>query len=55
MRGVRTSLVLTLIAVVVALSPAPALAAPEGQITWGVHISLAPIWFDPSGAPGNRG
>jgi peptide/nickel transport system substrate-binding protein len=27
---------------------APAAAAPEGQITWGVHISLAPTWFDPA-------
>jgi peptide/nickel transport system substrate-binding protein len=23
-------------------------AAPEGQLTWGVHISLAPTWFDPA-------
>jgi peptide/nickel transport system substrate-binding protein len=23
-------------------------AAPEGQMTWGVHISLAPTWFDPA-------
>src|SRR5438445_11462596 len=27
---------------------APAIAAPEGQMTWGVHISLAPTWFDPA-------
>jgi peptide/nickel transport system substrate-binding protein len=27
---------------------APAVAAPEGQMTWGVHISLAPTWFDPA-------
>jgi peptide/nickel transport system substrate-binding protein len=27
---------------------APAAAAPEGQMTWGVHISLAPTWFDPA-------
>ena len=33
----------------------PALAAPEGrseapagQMTWGVHITLAPTWFDPA-------
>src|SRR5207247_1107283 len=25
-----------------------ACAAPEGQMTWGVHISLAPTWFDPA-------
>ncbi len=23
-------------------------AAPEGQLTWGVHVSLAPTWFDPA-------
>ena len=25
-----------------------ALAAPEGTLTWGVHITLAPRWFDPA-------
>ncbi len=25
---------------------------PAGQITWGVHISLAPTWFDPAETPG---
>ena len=27
-------------------------AAPQGQLTWGVHISLAPTWFDPAETPG---
>jgi peptide/nickel transport system substrate-binding protein len=27
-------------------------AAPHGQLTWGVHISLAPTWFDPAETPG---
>jgi peptide/nickel transport system substrate-binding protein len=27
---------------------AVAAGASEGQLTWGVHISLAPIWFDPA-------
>jgi peptide/nickel transport system substrate-binding protein len=31
---------------------APAAAAPEGQLTWGVHITLAPTWFDPAETPG---
>src|SRR4029077_514578 len=31
---------------------APAAAAPEGQLTWGVHISLAPLWFDPAETQG---
>src|SRR2546422_11765602 len=30
----------------------PAAAAPEGQVTWGVHISLAPTWFDPAETQG---
>ncbi len=25
---------------------------PEGQLTWGVHISLAPTWFDPAETSG---
>ena len=30
----------------------PVAAAPEGQMTWGVHISLAPTWFDPAETQG---
>jgi peptide/nickel transport system substrate-binding protein len=31
----------------------PALAAgPEGQLTWAVHVSLAPTWFDPAETSG---
>jgi peptide/nickel transport system substrate-binding protein len=37
----------------VAAAPGEARAAgPEGQLTWGVHISLAPTWFDPAETPG---
>src|SRR5438128_1767960 len=37
----------------VAAAPGVARAAsPEGQLTWGVHISLAPTWFDPAETPG---
>jgi peptide/nickel transport system substrate-binding protein len=25
---------------------------PQGQLTWAVHISLAPTWFDPAETPG---
>jgi peptide/nickel transport system substrate-binding protein len=32
--------------------PAPVASAPEGQLTWAVHISLAPTWFDPAESPG---
>jgi peptide/nickel transport system substrate-binding protein len=30
----------------------PSAAAPEGQMTWAVHVSLAPTWFDPAETPG---
>ncbi|MGA8192022.1 MAG: ABC transporter substrate-binding protein [Acetobacteraceae bacterium] len=29
-----------------------AVAAPQGQLTYGVHISLAPAWFDPAETTG---
>jgi peptide/nickel transport system substrate-binding protein len=34
------------------LAPAPAPAAPEGRLTWAIHASLAPTWFDPAETPG---
>ena len=47
------ALVLILIAATTALlGPADVAAGPEGQITWGVHVSLAPTWFDPAETPG---
>jgi peptide/nickel transport system substrate-binding protein len=44
----RRALVLILVVLVLAAAPGRALAAPEGQLIWGVHVSLAPIWFDPA-------
>src|SRR5947207_1792770 len=32
--------------------PVDALAAPSGQMTWAMHISLAPTFFDPAETPG---
>jgi peptide/nickel transport system substrate-binding protein len=29
-----------------------AVAAPQGQLTYGVHVSLAPAWFDPGESAG---
>ena len=50
------ALVALLFATTVMLAPwstRPASAgAPEGQVTWGVHISLTPTWFDPAEMPG---
>jgi peptide/nickel transport system substrate-binding protein len=43
------------IALTIALSLSvfgPAAAAPEGQVTFAVHVSLAPTWFDPVETPG---
>src|ERR1700736_1281917 len=37
----------------VAGAPRAAIAAgPERQLIWGVHVSLAPIWFDPADVSG---
>src|SRR5881409_4297786 len=49
MRHVRVVACVLLAVLAVA---APAAAAPEGQMTWGVHISLAPTWFDPAETQG---
>src|SRR6201984_3374724 len=46
MRPVAAALLLT-----VALA-SPALAAPEGTMTWGVHITLASRWLDPAETEG---
>jgi peptide/nickel transport system substrate-binding protein len=45
--------VLALTALGFATAPEFAFAAgPEGQLTWGIHVSLAPTWFDPAETPG---
>ena len=44
----RHILALVALTLIVA-APGPARATdPEGQLTWGVHVSLAPTWFDPA-------
>jgi len=46
------SLVVAVVLLVVAGHAGPAAAAgPEGQLTWGVHFSLAPTWLDPAETP----
>src|SRR5438876_5810851 len=47
---IRRALIAALLLSLVAFSPA--LAAPEGQLTWAVHVSLAPAWFDPAETAG---
>jgi len=39
------------LALVLLLAATPAVAEPEGELTWAVHISLAPTWFDPAETP----
>ena len=48
------SLVLILLLVLLpCLAPAgAAMATPEGQLTWAVHVALAPAWFDPAETTG---
>src|SRR5687768_3433785 len=39
----------------VAAAAVPGIAranAPEGQLSWGIHVSLAPTWFDPADTQG---
>jgi peptide/nickel transport system substrate-binding protein len=49
----RTVLALAALGLVAAAPGAVSAAAPpEGQMIWGVHISLAPTWFDPAETPG---
>src|SRR5512132_803875 len=52
MRIVRRLFATAFTLVVSAIGAGPVAAAPEGQMTWGIHISLAPTWFDPAETPG---
>src|SRR5262247_3291581 len=51
MRSSGPLLRVALALLLVGIAGAPA-AAADGQMTWGVHVSLAPTWFDPAEAPG---
>src|ERR1700737_694403 len=44
----RLALTVLLILSALALRPAPAAAAPEGTMTWGIHVTLAARWLDPA-------
>src|SRR5690349_10042613 len=52
-RGARLALVALFVTFCFALS-ASALASsgPKGQLSWGVHVSLPPTWFDPAETSG---
>jgi ABC-type transport system substrate-binding protein len=51
MRHVR-GVFATFLVVISTGAASPVVAAPEGQMTWAVHISLAPTWFDPAETSG---
>src|SRR2546428_5437771 len=52
MSHARGLFVLSLVLTILVVGASPGAAAPEGQMTWAVHISLAPTWFDPAETPG---
>jgi peptide/nickel transport system substrate-binding protein len=52
-RGLSAPLLVLIISLLIWTGrAAPVDAAPEGQITWAVHVSLAPTWFDPAETSG---
>src|SRR5882672_786766 len=48
----RDLLALAALGMVAGVPRAALAAGPEGQLIWGVHVSLAPIWFDPADVSG---
>jgi peptide/nickel transport system substrate-binding protein len=42
------ALAIALVLIASLVAPGVATAAPEGQMTWAVHVSMAPTWFDPA-------
>ena len=42
------------LAAAAAVAPKAALAAgaPQGKLTWGIHVTMAPTWFDPAETQG---
>ena len=54
MRGIRGISTAVVVLMILAGGVGGAAAAPEGQMTWGIHVSLAPTWFDPGRDHGDR-
>src|SRR5712692_1510513 len=52
MRRIRGLFTTVLVVMILAGGVEGAAAAPEGQMTWGIHISLVPTWFDPAETTG---
>jgi peptide/nickel transport system substrate-binding protein len=51
-RPTRSRLLLAAVLLLTVVAASPAAAAPEGQLTWAFHVSLAPAWFDPAETTG---
>ena len=49
----RRPLLYPLLVLLLLAGLAPASAAAQTQMTWAVHVSLAPVWFDPGEHTGN--
>jgi hypothetical protein len=43
--------VLALAVLLLLTSAVSGAAAPDAEMTWAVHVSLAPTWFDPAETP----
>jgi peptide/nickel transport system substrate-binding protein len=52
MRHLRGLVAAALTLGLVSIGAPPSSAAPEGQMTWAVHVTLAPTWFDPAETAG---
>jgi peptide/nickel transport system substrate-binding protein len=48
----RAMLALSALGIVAAKGGTAWAGSPAGQLTWAVHFSLAPTWFDPAETPG---
>src|SRR5437667_10536188 len=48
----RELLVLSALGLVTGAPGLAQAAGPQGQLSWGVHTTLAPTWFDPAETPG---
>jgi len=48
----REVLALSALGLVTGIPRSSFAANSEGQLTWGIHVSLAPTWFDPAETPG---
>jgi peptide/nickel transport system substrate-binding protein len=48
----RQALALTALGLIAGPAGAASAAGSHGQLIWGIHVSLAPTWFDPAETPG---